>query len=171
MPDEEELNPNPIVSAAMRIRARRDIGTAIDSAMSGGTKHRYEDAEAALQAFGEKLNVGVRRLNSILGKQGTGVKFIRLEKPLRIRLRFGDHRVSLDLDEVQQLVRITGLGLEGDYQFDPDAEVPAFTNLSKISTESGYGDVLTPTLLLKEIAKDAELPRPAHLDGPGPIPL
>ncbi|MDP9018459.1 MAG: hypothetical protein M3N19_09075 [Candidatus Eremiobacteraeota bacterium] len=169
MEPEEPLNPNPIVDAAMRIRARRDVGMAIDSAMSGSAKHRYEDAEEALSAFAEHLALGIRRLNSILGKNG--VKFIRMEKPLRIRLRFGDQRLSMDLDEVQQLVKITGLGLEGEYTFDADAELPALTNLSKISTEAGYGEALTPTQVLKTIAKDAELPRPAHLDGPGPIPL
>ncbi len=169
MSSEEDLNPNPIVAAAMRIRAREDIGAAIDSAMPGGTKHRYEDAEEALLAFSENLHVGIRRLNSILGKNG--VKFIRLERPLRIRLRFNDLRAGLDLDEVQQLVRISGLGLDGEYSFDPDSEVPAFTNLSKISTEAGYGDQLTPTLLLKLLTRDAALPRPAHLEGPGPIPL
>ena len=169
MAKEEDLNPNPIVAAAMRIRTRRDLGAAIDSAVPSPAKHRYEDAEEALDAFAKNLKIGVKRLNSILGK--SGIKFIRLEKPLRIRLRFGEHRVSLDLDEVQQLVRITGLDLSGEYTFDPDADVPAFTNLSKISTEAGYGDFLTPNALLKLIAKDAELPRPAHLDGPGPIPL
>jgi hypothetical protein len=169
MASEDDLNPNPIVAAAMRIRARRDIGAAIDSAVPLPAKHRYEDAEEALDAFAKSLQTGVRRLNSILGK--SGVKFIRLEKPLRIRLRFGEHRVSLDLDEVQQLVRIEGLEISGEYAFDPDSHVPAFTNLSKISTESGYGAALTPTGLLKLVAKDAELPRPAHLDGPGPIPL
>ncbi len=169
MPSEEDLNPNPIVAAAMRIRARRDLGSAIDSAVPTPGKHRYEDAEEALNAFAKSLQVGIRRLNSILGKNG--VKFIRLEKPLRIRLRFGEHRISMDLDEVQQLVRITGLGLEGEYAFDPDAQVPAFTNLSLISTEAGYGNALTPTGLLKLVVKDAELPRPPHLDGPGPIPL
>ena len=109
-------------------------------------------------------------MNSILGS-GSGLKFIRLEKPLRIRLRMGEHRVSLDLDEVAQLVRISGLGLEGEYQFDPQSPVPALINLSKISTEAGYGEALTPASLLKIVAKDAELPRPAHLSGPGPIPL
>lgn len=153
----------------MRIRAREDIGAAIDSAVPGSTKHRYEDAEEALNAFAENLHVGIRRLNSILGKNGA--KFIRLERPLRVRLRFNDLRVAMNLDEVQQLVRITGLDLDGEYAFDPDSAVPAFTNLSKISTDAGYGDVLTPTLLLKLLTKDAALPRPPHLDGPGPIPL
>ncbi len=169
MASEEDLNPNPIVAAAMRIRARQDIGAAIDSAVPGGTKHKYEDAQEALAAFAENLQIGVRRLNSIIGKNG--VKFIRLEKPLRIRLRFNDLRVSMDLDEVQQLIRIAGLNLDGEYSFDPDSLVPAFTNLSKISTESGYGDLLIPTQVLKLLTKDAALPRPAHLDGPGPIPL
>jgi hypothetical protein len=169
MPDEEPLNENPIVAAAMRIRARRDISGAIDSAMGGGAERRFEDAEEALGAFAEQLHVGVRRLNSILGRDG--VKFIRLQKPLRIRLRFQEKRVSLDLDEIQQLVRITGLDLDGEYQFDPGAAVPALINLSKISTEAGYGTALTPSLLMKAISQDAQLPRPAHLDGPGPIPL
>ena len=169
MSSEEDLNPNPIVAAAMRIRARQDIGAAIDSAVPTNRKHRYEDAEQALIAFAESLQIGVRRLNSILGQNGA--KFVRMEKPLRIRLRFEDLRVGLDLDEVQQLVRIRGLDLDGEYAFDADSEVPAFTNLSKISTEAGYGDALTPNVLLKKLTEHAALPRPPHLDGPGPLSL
>jgi len=44
--------------------------------------------------------------------------------------------------------------------------VPSLINLSKLSTEPGYGDAVTGTSLLKAIAADAELPRPAHLDVP-----
>lgn len=163
MADDDPRDPNPIVAAATRIRARRDLAAAIDSsapAQSG----KFEDAEQSLQAFAIELQSGARRLNAILGKDG--VKFIRLERPLRIRLRFRERRVSLDLDEVHQLVRIEGLGLEGEYQFDPDAPQPALINLSKISTEAGYGERLTPGALLKRIASEAELPRPAHLDEP-----
>lgn len=86
-----------------------------------------------------------------------------------MRLRFGDKRVALDLDEVNQLIRITGCGLDGDYQFDLDAPVPSLINLSKISTEAGYGERVTSSWLLKTIAQDAELPRPPHLDGSGPL--
>ena len=170
MPDDQPLNENPIVAAAMRIRARRDLGGAIDSALSTSATSPYEDAEQALRAFGDQVFTGVRRLNSILSKDD-GVKFIRLEKPLRLRLRFHDKRVSLDLDEMHQLVRVAGLELDGEYQFDPAAPVPALINLSKISTEEGYGKALTPSRLMKTISEDAQLPRPAHLDGPGPIPL
>ena len=42
-------------------------------------------------------------------------------------------------------------------------------NLSKFSTDAGYRDALTGSDLLKTIAADAQLPRPAHLDEPGPI--
>lgn len=168
MPDEEPLNPNPIVSAAMRIRARRDLSGAIDSAVPDG-RVPFEDAEEALGAFAAQLQTGVRRINSILGKDG--VKFVRLTNPLRIRLRFGELRVSLDLDDMHQLVRIAGAGLDGEYQFDPGAPVPSLINLSKISTETGYGDALTANGVLKAATQDAQLPRPAHLDGPGPIPL
>lgn len=170
MPDDEPLNENPIVAAAMRIRARRDLGGAIDSALSGTQAGGFEDAEQALRAFIDQVHTGVRRLNSILGKDD-GVKFIRMEKPLRLRLRFHDKRVSLDLDDVHQLVRIAGLELDGEYQFDPAAPVPALINLSKISTEEGYGKALTPSLLMKTISEGAQLARPPHLDGPGPIPL
>jgi len=147
----------------MRIRARRDLASAIDST-TPAEPGQYEDAEQSLQAFARALQAGARRLGAILGKDG--VKFIRLERPLRIRLRFREQRVSLDLDEVHQLVRIDGLGLQGEYQFDPDAPQPALINLSKISTEAGYGERLTPGVLLKAIAAEAELPRPAHLDEP-----
>ena len=170
MPDDEPLNENPIVAAAMRIRGRRDLGGAIDSALSNAQARPYEDAEQALREFADHLHTGVRRLNSILGKD-RGVKFILLEKPVRLRLRFRDKRVSLDLDDMHQLVRVAGLGLDGEYQFDPAAPVPSLINLSKISTEEGYGKALTASVLMKTISEDAQLPRPAHLDGPGPIPL
>jgi hypothetical protein len=104
-----------------------------------------------------------------LGKPG--VTFVRLERPLRIRLRFGEKRVGLDLDVERQLVLVRGLALDGEYQFDSSASVPALINLSKLSTEEGYGEALTPSRLLKTIAQDAELPRPAHLDGLGPLSL
>jgi hypothetical protein len=79
--------------------------------------------------------------------------------------------VSLDLDDVHQLVRIAGAALDGEYQFDPGAATPALINISKISTEAGYGEALTASSLLKLIASDAELPRPSHLDGSGPLQL
>jgi hypothetical protein len=164
--DEEFTHENPIVAAAQRIRARREIGRALDS--DTDQPIAFEDAESAFAAFGAQLHMGTKRLNSILGERG-GVKFIRLEKPLRLRLRFGEKRVSLDLDEVHQLVRIAGLGLDGEWQFEPEAQVPSLVNLSKISTEAGYGEALTPSSLVKLIAQDAELPRPPHLSGPGPL--
>ena len=163
MVDDDPSAQNPIVAAAMRIRARRDLGAEIDSATSEQA-HRYEDAEQSLRAFADTLRGGIARLNAILGKDGA--KLISLEKPLRIRLRFREHRVALDLDEVHQLVRIDGLDLAGEYQFDPDAPVPALINLSKISTEAGYGERLTAALLLKQLTAEAELPRPEHLDEP-----
>ena len=94
---------------------------------------------------------------------------MRLEKPLRLRLRFGTKRISLDLDRERQLVIVAGEGLDGEYQFDTSADVPALINLSLLSTEEGYGEPLTGSALLKTIAADAELPRPAHLDAPGPM--
>ena len=42
-------------------------------------------------------------------------------------------------------------------------------NLSKFSTDAGYRDAVTGRELLKTISEDAELPRPAHLDGSGPL--
>ena len=167
MNDDEQQNP--IVAMAMKIRARKDIGAAIDSATPGGPSDANADVVSALAAFATALGVGVRRLNSILGADG--VTFVRLEKPLRIRLRFRRTRVSLDIDEPQQLVVVRGLGLEGEYQFDAGAAEPALINLSKLSTDAGYGEALTPSKLLKIVAQDAELPRPAHLDAIGPIQL
>ena len=169
MPDpfeEEFTKQNPIVAAAMRIRARKEIDRAVDA--NPDQPVAFEDAESAFAAFGARLQMGAKRLNSIVGER-TGVKFIRLEKPPRLRLRFGEKRVSLDLDEVHQLVRVSGLDLDGEWQFDPGATVPSLINLSKISTEAGYGEALTPSSLLKSIAQDAELPRPPHLNGPGPL--
>ncbi|HTV92261.1 MAG TPA: hypothetical protein VMG98_06060 [Verrucomicrobiae bacterium] len=159
---------NPIVEAASRLRARRDVERAIDA--GDDTSHAIgEDAEASLRLFVRRLLEGAKRLDSILGKGA--VKIVRLEKPLRVRVRFADKRVSLDLDDVHQLVLVSGAGLDGEYQFDTSAAVPALINISKISTEAGYGEALTASSLLKTLAQDAELPRPSHLDGSGPLQL
>ncbi len=153
---------------ATKIRARRDLGAAIDSATAdAGRAPAGDDDEARFAALADVLATGAKRLNSILGKNG--VTFVRIENPLRLRLRFKDKRVSLDLDRARQLVIVSGLGLDGEYQFDTASEVPALINLSQLSTEAGYGDALTGSSLLKTIAADAELPRPAHLDAPGPM--
>jgi len=164
--DQKFTQQNPIVEAATRIRARREIERVAD----GGDVEPvpFEDAEQALNAFGERLAAGAKRLNAILGDRN-GMKFVKLLRPLRLRLRFADKRVSLDLDEVHQLVRVAGLSLEGEWQFDPGAQVPSLINLSKISTEAGYGEALTAPSLLKLIAADAELEPPPHLQGPGPL--
>ena len=63
---------------------------------------------------------------------------------------------------------IAGAELDGEYQF-VDGDVPALMNLSKFSTDAGYRDALTGSELLKAISADAQLPRPAHLDEPGPM--
>ena len=168
-PSEPELNANPIVAMAMKIRARKDIGAAIDSGTPAVARDEGSDSASALAAFAEALAIGARRLNSILGKNG--VTFVRLEKLLRVRLRFREQRVSLDVDDARQLVIVRGMGLEGEYQFDPGSPEPALINLSKLSTDAGYGEPLTPPQLLKIVARDAELPRPAHLDAIGPIVL
>ena len=174
MPDRDPMKPeftaqNPIVEAATRIRARRDMGALIDAATGEEQPRKPEDAEESLQLFAQLLANGCKRLNSILGPNG--VKLVRIEKPLRLRLRFQDNRVTIDLEEVQQLVRISGMGLDGEYQFDLDSATPALINLSKISTDEGYGERLTPSSLLKHVAKDAELPRPPHLQSGGPLQL
>lgn len=166
-PFEEEFTAqNPIVAAATRIRARKQIEQVVDQGASNPIA--YDDAESAFAAFGDLLQAGTKRLNAILGERN-GIKFIRLQKPPRLRLRFGEKRVSLDLDEVHQLVRVDGLGMNGEWQFEPQAAVPSLVNLSKVSTEEGYGEALTPSSLLKTIAQDAELPRPPHLDSSGPL--
>jgi len=157
---------NPIVAAAERIRARRDLGAAIDADAAGSAV--FDDAESGLRAFADRIRAGCVRINAILGERN-GVKLVTLEKPLRLRVRFADKRVSLDLDDVNQLVRISGLGLDGEYQFVPGAEAPALINVSIVSTEAGYGEALTASSLLKLIAEDAELPRPTHLQGDGPL--
>ena len=158
---------NPIVEAASRLRTRRDIASVIDASSGEPAPRKPEDAEESLRLFARNLLDGVKRLNSILGPNA--VRVVTLERPLRLRVRFGEKRVSLELDEVQQLVRITGIALDGEYQFDLSAPVPALINLSKISTEAGYGEALTASSLLKLIAQDAELPRPSHLDRSGPL--
>lgn len=165
----EFTSQNPIVAAAERIRARRELGKVIGDEASGQT-FDAQDAEAALRALYERLEVGTKRLNAILGERN-GVKLMRLERPLRVRVRFRDLRLTLDLDDVNQLVRVGGLGLDGDYQFVPGSDVPALINISIVSTEAGYGDALTASSLLKQLSQDAELPRPAHLDSPSSGPL
>jgi hypothetical protein len=158
---------NPIVAAAEKIRARREVGRAIDAAGDDVAEPVPEDAEESLRLFGRHLRAGIKRINAILGERD-GVKLIALERPLRLRVRFRRHRVSLELDDVNQLVRVRGLGADGDFQFDPAAQPPALINLSIISTEAGYGDRLTASSLLKEIASEAQLPVPQH-DGLGPL--
>jgi hypothetical protein len=155
MPDPMEPEftaQNPIVAAATKIRARRELGRAIDAAAGEVAARKPEDAEESLQLFAQHLAAGSKRFNAIVGERD-GVKLIILRRPLRLRLRYRGERISLDLDEVNQLVRIKGLDLDGDYQFDLDAELPALINLSKISTEAGYGERLTAASLLKYVAE------------------
>lgn len=166
--DPEFTGQNPIVAAATRIRARRELGKVIDAATGDVIPRRPEDAEESLRLFAEGAAMACKRLNAILG-QRNGVKLIVLERPLRLRLRFRALRVTLDLDDPHQLVRVAGLDLGGEYQFDPAADVPALIDISKISTEAGYGERLTASSLLKQLASEAELPQPGHLSGPGPL--
>lgn len=166
--DPEFTGQNPIVAAAERIRARRHVGQAIDDATGGPAATAGDDANASLRRFAERLAAGAKRLNAIVGER-SGAKLVVLERPLRLRLRMAERRVRLDLDEPHQLVRVAGMDLDGEYQFDPAADVPALINLSKISTEAGYGERLTASSLLKLIASEAELPPPEHLRGPGPL--
>lgn len=165
--DPEQLNPNPIVAMAMRIRARKDVVAAIDSATPSAVREEGADAAASLAAFADALAVGAKRLNSILGKNA--MLLVRLERPLRVRLRFGEKRVSLNVDEPRQLVVVRGLALDGDYQFDTGSASPALINLSLLSTDVSYGEALTPTTVLTAISQGARLPRPAHLDELGPM--
>jgi hypothetical protein len=163
---ENDEQHNPIVAMAQKIRARRELGAAIDSATANLAPGAGADAAARFAALADVLATGAKRLNAILGARN-GVTFVRLEKPPRVRLRFREKRVALDLDEPRQLVLIAGAGLDGEYQF-VDADVPALVNLSKLSTDEGYREPLTGSKLLKTIAEDAELPRPPHLDS-GPL--
>jgi hypothetical protein len=158
---------NPIVAMAEKIRARRELGAAIESATIGIAPASADDAASRFVALGDVLAIGTKRLNAILGRR-TGVTLVRLEGPLRLRLRFRELRIALDLDLARQLVIVRGGGLDGEYQF-LDSETPALMNLSKFSTDAGYRDALTGSELLKTIAADAQLPRPAHLDEPGPM--
>lgn len=159
---------NPIVAAAERIRARRAVEEAASA--EGSASVTFEDAEAGLRAFAAALAEGIVRINAVIGERN-GLRLVRLERPFRLRLRFGEKRIALDLDEIQQLVRISGEGFDGTYQFVPGSPVPALVDVSIVSTEAGYGDALTASSVLKTLAKDAELPRPAHLDRSGPIVL
>jgi hypothetical protein len=149
--DPEFTAQNPIVAAATKIRARRELARVIDAAGADVGRRKPEDAEESLRLLAEHIAAGSKRLNAIVGER-SGAKLVVLERPLRLRLRFRGERISLDLDDLNQLVRIKGFGLDGDYQFDPAAEVPALINLSKISTEAGYGERLTASSLLKLLA-------------------
>jgi hypothetical protein len=160
-----EDEQNPIVALASRIRARRNIAQVLGGADIPSPAD-IMDAASRLAAFAAGLQEGAKRLNSILGR-ADGVKFIRLEKPLRIRLRFREKRVTLDLDEGRQLVLVAGGGLDGEYQFAETA-VPSLINLSRLSTAEGYREPMTPSALLQAVAQEAELPRPGHLDE-GPL--
>jgi hypothetical protein len=153
--DPEFTAQNPIVEAATKIRARRELERAIDAAAGEVVARKPEDAEESLRLFAEHVRAGSRRFNAIAGERN-GVKLVVLERPLRLRLRFRDDRIALDLDEINQLVRAKGFGLDGDYQFDLAAEVPALINLSKISTEAGYGERLTASSLLKLLTSSDE---------------
>lgn len=164
--DQNGTELNPIVALAQRLRTRRQLESAVDSATPVANAEGT-DVRSQLDAFALALAVGAKKLNSILGR--SGVTFVRLEKPLRIRLRFRGKRVGLDLDEGRQLVLVAGEGLDGEYQFDTSGEAPALINLSKLSTDPGYGRAVTPNALLKKIVEDAELPRPPGLDGLGPL--
>jgi hypothetical protein len=157
---------NPIVEAASRLRARRQIEGAID-ASGGENAPAPQDAEESMAALHRRLIEGATRLNSIVG--AGSLKIVRLERPLRLRIRFGDKRIALDLDPVQQLVRVSGCELDGEYQFDLKSDVPALYDVSRVSTQAN--PPLTASSLLKLIAQDAELPRPSHLDGSGPLQL
>jgi hypothetical protein len=165
--DPEFTAINPIVAAATKIRARREIERAAEAVVTG-VPRKPEDAEESLRLFGEYLTTGCVRVNALLGAR-SGVKLIRLERPLRIRLRFRDERVALDLDDVAQLVHVRGLGLDGEYQFDTSSAVPALIDISKISSDEDYGEAITASSLLRSIARNAELPPPAHLASPGPL--
>lgn len=168
MDDHGELPAvNPIVAMATRIRARKDLGAAIDSLPGGEPQSTATDGATLLAAFGAALEDGVRRLGAIIGRDG--VKVVRLERPRRLRVRYGELRVSLDLDVARELVVVRGCELDGEYQFETGAASPTLINLSQLSTEAGYGEPLTPGRVLKRIARDAEIPPPPHLTGPGPL--
>ncbi|HTW86054.1 MAG TPA: hypothetical protein VMD91_18430 [Candidatus Sulfotelmatobacter sp.] len=163
----DDSEQNPIVAMAQKIRARRELGAAIDSATAETPPGAAGDAAARFAALGEVVALGAKRLNAILGRKN-GITVVRLNDPPRLRIRFRDQRIALDLEPQQQLVLVSGAGLDGEYQFVESA-TPALMNLSRLSTEAGYGETLTGSGLLKTIAADAELPRPAHLDEPGPM--
>jgi len=172
MPSNSDSDQNPIVALAMRLRARRSIDSTLEQADYSTTEADAHglggtlDVGPRTEALGTALQSGIKRLNSILGAKD-GIKYIRLSEPLRIRLRFREHRVTIDVDEERQLVIISGLDLAGEYQF-AESDTPALLNLSKLSTEEGYREPLTASAILKRLARDAQLPPPPQL-GEGPL--
>ena len=65
----EFTGANPIVEAASRIRARREVESAIGGEHEG-TQGKPEDAEESFAALHKRLLEGAKRLNSIVGKTG-----------------------------------------------------------------------------------------------------
>jgi len=63
----DEHEQNPIVAMAMKIRARRELGAAIDSATQDAPASDAADADASFAALADALSIGTKRLNSILG--------------------------------------------------------------------------------------------------------
>ena len=107
----EFTGQNPIVEAATRMRAKRELAKVIESGDDDARVEKPEDAEESLRLFAKRLADAAKRLNSILGPNA--VRLVTLERPLRLRMHFVEKRVVLELDDVQQLVRITGLDLDG----------------------------------------------------------
>jgi hypothetical protein len=145
----DEPEQNPIVALASRLRAQREIESRIDAFPAAAA----DGESAGLAAFGAGMQAGIKRLEAILGPRS--LTFVRLEKPLRVRVRFEEKRVALDLDAARELVIVRGLDLDGEYQFDTGAAAPTLVRLPS-------GEFLTPSSLLKRIAQDAELPPPSR---------
>jgi hypothetical protein len=59
--DPKFTSQNPIVEAATRIRARRQIGAAIDAATGETVARKPGDAEESLRAFAQSLVAGCKR--------------------------------------------------------------------------------------------------------------
>ena len=58
MAEDEEPLQNPIVAMATRIRARRDLGAAIDSATAEGARPAMGDDESRFAALAAVLATG-----------------------------------------------------------------------------------------------------------------
>jgi len=157
------MNANPIVDLAMRLRARRDLNEAVESSARQPALPPGIDTEERLRVFADGLAGGVKKLNAILG-QRNGVTLVRLERPLRVTLRFRNTRVTIKPTSDGQYVRVSGGGWDGEFGFEPSTNALFPKAWFEPSSSASEGEPLTPSSMLRELTRDAMLPPPSPPD-------